>query len=94
MSKPFEICIPRVLSIIPREDIFQTFCKLKIGYIEKLVEIPSKTDSKYKRIILRLKLNDSTNATYIKTRLDKGEPVNIVYEMPWFWILKKVTQQK
>lgn len=94
MSKTFEICIPRVDKKILREEIFQTFCKLKIGYIEKLLEIPLKSDEKYKRIIVKIKMNETENATFIKTRLEKGEPVNIVYDMPWFWQLKKVIQQK
>ena len=94
MQRAFEICIPRVEKKTPRDEIFKTICKLKIGYIEKFIEIPLKTDDNYKRIILKIKLNESTQAVNIRSRLENGDPVNIVYDMPWYWQLKKVTQQR
>lgn len=94
MQRPFEICIPRVENKISRDEIFRTICKLKIGYIEKFVEIPLKTDENFKRILTKIRLNDSPQAIYIKNRLEIGEPVNIVYDMPWYWQLKKVIPQK
>lgn len=94
MAKPYEICIPRIDKKILREEIFQTFCRLKIGYIEKLIEIPLKTDENFKRILVKIKLNETEQTEYIKNRLEAGEPVNVVYDMPWFWQLKKATQQK
>lgn len=79
------ICIPRMESSISREYIYTKFQQLNIGRIDKLTEIPLRNDSSYKRIILKLKLNNSKNAFDIKEFLEKSGSVKIVYNMPWYW---------
>lgn len=79
------ICIPRMDNGIKREQIFDIFRKLNIGYIERISEIPLKNDMEHKRVIIKLKWNDMEKTKIIKNRLKNGEPVNIVYELPWFW---------
>ena len=79
------ICIPRIESSINREYIYNTFHKLKIGYIEKLNEIPLRNEPTHKRIIIRIKLNNSETAYDIKNFLDELGSVKIVHNMPWFW---------
>ena len=44
-----------------------------------------KNDPEYKRVILKIKWNNTEQASNIKTRLNENKPVNIVYELPWFW---------
>lgn len=79
------ICIPRMENNIDKKQIFNIFKKLNIGYIEKIIEIPLKNDNEYKRVIIKIKWNNNEETQQIKTRLQNGEPVNIVYELPWFW---------
>lgn len=94
-NKPIEICIPRVSIEITRQFIFQTFCKLKIGYIEKIIEIPLRADANFKRIIIRIKWNTNPGySEYMQSRLKNNEPLNIVYNMPWYWKIVASHPQK
>lgn len=83
--RPTDICIPRMEQSITRQTIFDTFKKLNIGRIERITENPLKNNPDYKRVILRIKWNNTTQSIKIKNRLENSEPVNIVYELPWFW---------
>lgn len=85
---PNALCIPRIDNSIPKHQIFATFCKLKIGTIESVVEIPFKDMPRYKRIIVKLKWNDSARAKYMLDRFREDKNVKIVYNSPspWFWI--------
>lgn len=81
-----ELCIPRMSINISKDTIFKTFCNLKLGYIERISEIPLKSNPHFKRIIIRIKLNLSTDqAKFIHQRIINLEPVFIVYDMPWYW---------
>jgi hypothetical protein len=85
-AKPIEICIPKVSVKIPRKTIFETFCKLKIGYINKITENLLRTDPNYKRIIIHIKWDNSNPlAKEIQATLQGPNHMNIVYDMPWFW---------
>jgi hypothetical protein len=86
-QKPIDICIPRMENSIKRDQIFRTLQKLKIGYIERITEIPLKKEDGYKRVIIKIKWNNTEQSKTIQTRLKNEEPVNIVYDMPWFWRL-------
>jgi len=88
MSKSNEItdiCIRRMESNITRKFIFSIFQRLNIGKVERIIENKLKTNENYKRIILKIKWNNTEKAVEIKERLYNNEPVNIVYELPWFW---------
>jgi len=81
-----EICIPKISCEIKRDFIFKIFSKLKIGYIERIIEIPIHKDPRFKRIIVKIKWDDlNSQSVYIKNRLIQNQPVNIVYDMPWYW---------
>ena len=82
---PSAICIPRMDKSIKREKIFNTIRKLQLGYIERITEIPLKNDQEYKRVIIKIKWNSAEQTKTIQNRLTKNEPVNVVYELPWFW---------
>ncbi len=85
---PNALCIPRIECSILKSQIFATFCKLKIGTIESVVEIPFKDMPRYKRIIVKLKWNDSDCAKFMLSRFREDKNVKIVYNppLPWFWI--------
>jgi len=81
-----ELCIPRVSIDILKETIFNVFCRLNIGYIERITEIPLKSNPDFKRVIIKVKWNPSSDQA--KTMYDlilKQEPVFIVYNFPWYW---------
>jgi hypothetical protein len=80
-----DICIPRMETIITRQTIYEVFKRINIGKIERIVENPLKTDPTHKRIIIKLRWYNTETANKIKTRIENNQPVNIVYEIPWFW---------
>jgi hypothetical protein len=87
-----KICIPRIDSGISNDYILKTFTKLNIGSIQKITDIPLRSDSDYKRVFIKVKWNGNTaNGKYIYNRLKSGENAKIVYEMPWYW---KITASK
>jgi hypothetical protein len=95
-TKQLELCIPRMSSNIPRKQIFDTFVKLNIGYIDRITENPLRSDSNYKRVVIRIRWdNTQTLATEIQEQLqDKTNHMNVVYDMPWFWQIYANQSQK
>jgi hypothetical protein len=86
MNHPIELCIPRVSIDIERHKIFETFVKLDIGYIERIIENPLKSDANYKRVVIRIKWDNTKELSkQIQDTLHENKHVNLVYEMPWFW---------
>lgn len=79
------LCIPKVDTNIKRDFIFKKMCDLHIGYIYKFIEIPLKNNSNFKRVLIKVRWNQQTNTNNIRNRLNDGNPVYFVYEMPWFW---------
>jgi hypothetical protein len=81
-----KICIPRIESNISNEYIFKIFSKLRIGVIEKITDVPLRSDSDYKRVFIKIKWDRQTpNGGFIYNRLNSGETVKVVYETPWYW---------
>lgn len=95
-KKQLELCIPRVSMNITRKQIFDTFVKLKIGYIDRITENPLRADSTYKRVVIRIKWDDTQElAKEIQEQLqDTTNHMNIVYDMPWFWQIYANQSQK
>jgi len=86
------LCIPRVDSTISKDYIYKTLCNLKIGKIERIIEIPSRNDTTHKRIIINLIWNENNPITLQlrKYLIDTGS-IKIVYDMPWYWKLYATT---
>ena len=87
MTKPIQLCIPKVSNQIPRQQIFETFCKLKIGRINRLTENLLRSDPHFKRIVISINWDNSKPlAIQIQEVLkDPTEHMNVVYDMPWYW---------
>jgi len=84
--KYYFLCIPQIQSSISKEYIFSVFCKLNIGYIEKINEIPNKTKPEFKRIIIKIKKTDTNErALSIWNRFHEGKNIKLVYNTPWYW---------
>jgi len=80
------LCIPRIESTLSAKYILQKLCLTKWGEICRIIEIPLKSDDNYKRILIKMKWNDTNpNAVTVREKLQNGEKINLVYEMPWFW---------
>jgi len=81
------ICIPRVDNIIPKQIIFEKICDLRIGYIEKIIEVPLKNDETGKRVIIKFKtwVENKTSNQIINRFADKKD-IKIVYNDPWYWV--------
>ncbi len=86
LKRLHSICIPRIDGHISKHFIFNVFCNLKIGFIERILELPIKNDPNYKRIIIYVKWNKSDMSQYIQTRFNEQKNVKVVYSMPWYWI--------
>jgi len=87
MTKQIQLCIPKVSIQIPRQQIFETFCKLKIGRINRLTENLLRSDPHFKRIVISINWDNSKPlAIQIQEVLkDPTEHMNVVYDMPWYW---------
>ena len=80
------ICIPRINSSVSKDYIYKTLCELKIGNIEKIIEIPLRNDPTHKRIIINLTWNKlNIKANNIKKTLETMGSIKVVYDMPWYW---------
>jgi hypothetical protein len=88
------ICIPRVDNTISKQEIFEKIRSLHIGFIEKIVEIPSKTDDT-KRVIVKFKTwveNELSNR--ILWRFAANKDIKIVYNDPWYWVAYQITNYR
>jgi hypothetical protein len=82
-----DICIPRVKNTITKEYVYNVFCRLNIGRIKRITEIPLRGDSDHKRVFIRVQWNEKTHYTqYMKQRFTKGETIKIIHDdSPWYW---------
>lgn len=81
-----ELCIPRMEATVSRSYIKDIFTRLDIGKIERIIEIPLRSEPNYKRIIIQVDWKEETpNSVFIQDRLSKKESVKLVHDMPWFW---------
>jgi hypothetical protein len=96
MNNITSLCIPRIEETVKKDYIFKVFQKLKIGYIQRIIEIPLRNDTKHKRIIILLQLNTiNPIAQMIEERVSKNESIKLVYDMPWYWkIVPTIMPQK
>ena len=88
------ICIPRVDNTIPKQQIFEKICALRIGFIEKIIEIPLKNDETGKRIIIKFKTwVEIEISNQILCRFNENKDIKIVYNDPWYWVAYKMKNQ-
>lgn len=80
------LCIPRIESTLSMKYILQKMGSTKWGEVHRIIEIPLKSDHNYKRILIKMKWNETNPAAVaVREKLQRGEKINLVYEMPWFW---------
>lgn len=82
----YSLCIPRVNSSLTKDYIYSIFNKLDVGVIEKMTEIPLRTDSTHKRIIICIRWNKHNPLVCkIKEHLSNSGCFKLVHDMPWYW---------
>jgi len=87
VEHPIQLCIPKVSNEIQKKRIIDTFHKMNIGKIYKIIENPLRADPNYKRVVLAIQWdNTQPLAQEIQEVLqDPTEHMNVVYDLPWFW---------
>ena len=93
LPKTSYLCIPKIHQSVHRDFIFKKLCMLRVGFIQKLTEIPLKTNTNFKRIIIRIIWNQDPKAILIRERLCNGKPIYFVYDDPWFWKISPYESQ-
>jgi hypothetical protein len=87
------LCIPRVDSQIDKQEIFNVFKSLHVGYIGHISEIPLKNDVTGKRIVVKFKTwVENELSKRIMERLDAGKDIKIVFKEPGYWLVSKWNQ--
>jgi len=86
-NRQIDICIPRVDKTTTKNQIFEYFKQLKIGYITKIIENPLKNEPTGKRILIKIDWNKTPKSTYIQNRLAENKPICMTYQFPFYWKL-------
>jgi hypothetical protein len=84
------LCIPRVEINVKKQQIFVAFSALKIGFIDRITEIPLRNDDTGKRILIKFRTWVETPLSQkIMARLDEGNDIKLVHSNPWYWVVNK-----
>ena len=81
------LCVPRVEPGITERFIGDIFASLDIGEI-KSVSIRKNSNNMRKAFINLSAWNNTEKSLYIQKRLKQDLPVNVMYQIPWYWKLK------
>jgi len=87
------LCIPRILDhTITKNDIYKVFSKYNWGPISR-IDFVKKNNSIRAFIHFKFWFDNQTNSN-LKTKLENGDSINIIYTKPWFWkcSLSKITK--
>ena len=85
----YSIVIPRVFKNIGEKRIRAIIYKLNFGFLQR-VDIVPKRGKDFNVVFLHFSAwNTNPTANAIRSRLDNGEQVKVVYEEPWYWLIKK-----
>jgi len=86
--KDITMCIPRVDNVTRKDFVYQTLCKIQAGKIKKIVEKPLKNEKNYKRLLIKMAINENNqNGAYILDRFSRGENIKVVYDNQEYWRL-------
>jgi hypothetical protein len=90
-NEPLSICIPRAFKNTSSQRVFETFRRLKFGFIDGVDVVPKTAENgeEFVRIFVHFtKWNYSNpDAKKFREQIVQGEQVNILYDQPkpWFW---------
>ena len=91
LNQQLSLFIPRVFMNITSERIKQIFESLHFGIIKRVDLV---NQGKYNRVYIHFEqwYNNSTNTNFQKRIVNK-EPVRVVYDDPYFWIILENTNK-
>ena len=85
----YSIVIPRVFKNIGEKRIRAIVYKLRFGFLQR-VDIVPKRGKEFNVVFLHFsQWNTDASSTAVRNKLDTGDQVKIVYEEPWYWLIKK-----
>ena len=83
----YTLCLPKIDSNTTKKQISNIFNQYNFGFIKKIDLI---TISQSKRAFIHYeKWNNNEKNKKIKSYLDDGLDIKIIYEFPWFWKCSK-----
>ena len=83
----YTLCLPKIDSNTTKKQICNIFNQYNFGFIKKIDLI---TISQSKRAFIHYeKWNNSEKNKKIKSYLDDGLDIKIIYDFPWFWKCSK-----
>lgn len=78
---------------ISKDYIYERLCNLKLGKIEKIIEIPLKNDPTHKRVLFRTTIDNNDAAAKLIDHLKNKGGINFVYDAPWYWKIVTTNQK-
>lgn len=80
------LCIPRMNTNTSKEEVFNILKELKIGFIQKVTEVPHKNDPRQKRLLMRVSgAMHNNNFSNFKNQIEEHGSIKLVYDTPWYW---------
>lgn len=92
MQSELSVVIPFAFKEISKPFISDVFeLKLKCGTIQK-IDIVNTKSSQYNKVFIHFKhwCNDSV---IDRKDIEEGKEVVVMYSLPWFWIVKKLSRR-
>jgi len=91
MSKSITtICIPRMKRTITKKFIKQKIDKCRFGIIQSIIERPLRNEIDYKKVTIRIEVQQTLNGNYLLNNTTGGNTIKIVYNGTDYWRLFKV----
>jgi len=85
------MCIPRISRGTTKQFIKNTVNKCNFGEIKSIVEKPLRNEIDYKKVIIRLLVDNFTiNGSYLLKNTEKGNTIKIVYNNFEYWKLVNI----
>ena len=83
----YTLCLPKIDTNTTRKQLYNIFNKYNFGPIKKIDLI---TLSQSKRAFIHYQSwNNNEKNKKIKSYLDEGLDIKIIYDFPWFWKCSK-----
>lgn len=83
----YTLCLPKIDYGVSKKQLYEIFNKYNFGVINKIDLI---TISRSKRAFIHyVDWNNNEKNNKIKSYLDEGLDIKIIYQFPWFWKCSK-----
>ena len=83
----YTLCLPKIDYSVSKKQLYEIFNKYNFGVINKIDLI---TISNSKRAFIHFNnWNNNEKNNKIKSFLDEGLDIKIIYSFPWFWKCSK-----